>query len=58
MSKVDINSSAIALGHPPRLRARLMTTLLDELERTGGRLGHEVTPSRRHRHGETIVERL
>ena len=40
MSKVNVNGGAIALGHPLGASgARLMTTLLNELERTGGRYG-------------------
>ena len=40
MSKVNVNGGAIALGHPlGATGARLMTTLLHELERTGGRYG-------------------
>ncbi len=38
--KVNVNGGAIALGHPlGATGARLMTTLLHELERTGGRYG-------------------
>ena len=40
MDKVNVNGGAIALGHPLGCSgARLMTTLLYELERTGGRFG-------------------
>src|SRR5207342_797127 len=40
MEKVNVNGGAIALGHPLGCSgARLMTTLLNELERTGGRYG-------------------
>ena len=40
MSKVNVNGGAIALGHPLGCSGtRLMTTLLNELERTGGRYG-------------------
>ena len=39
-SRTNVNGGAIALGHPlGATGARLMTTLLDELERTGGRYG-------------------
>ena len=39
-AKVNVNGGAIALGHPlGATGARLMTTLLHELERTGGRYG-------------------
>ncbi|MEC9468000.1 MAG: acetyl-CoA C-acetyltransferase, partial [Actinomycetota bacterium] len=38
--KVNVNGGAIALGHPLGCTgAKLMTTLLNELERTGGRYG-------------------
>jgi len=40
MSKVNVNGGAIALGHPTGCTgARLVGTLLNELERTGGRYG-------------------
>jgi acetyl-CoA acetyltransferase family protein len=40
MSKVNVNGGAIALGHPLGCSgARLLATLLHELERTGGRYG-------------------
>jgi len=40
MFRVNSNGGAIALGHPLGCSgARLMKTLLNELERTGGRYG-------------------
>jgi acetyl-CoA acyltransferase len=40
MSKVNVNGGAIALGHPTGCTgARLFATLINELERTGGRYG-------------------
>jgi len=40
MARVNVNGGAIALGHPLGASgARLMVTLLHELERTGGQLG-------------------
>ena len=40
MDRVNVNGGAIALGHPlGATGVRLMTTLLNELERTGGRYG-------------------
>jgi acetyl-CoA acyltransferase len=40
MDKVNVNGGAIALGHPTGCTgARLFGTLLNELERTGGKLG-------------------
>ena len=42
MEKVNVNGGAIALGHPLGASgARLMTTLLHELERSGGQIGLE-----------------
>ena len=42
MSRVNVNGGAIALGHPLGASgARLMTTLLHELERSGGQIGLE-----------------
>jgi 3-oxoadipyl-CoA thiolase len=39
-AKVNVNGGAIALGHPlGATGVRLMTTLINELERTGGRYG-------------------
>ena len=39
-ARVNVNGGAIALGHPlGATGTRLMTTLLNELERTGGRYG-------------------
>ncbi|NLT06507.1 MAG: thiolase family protein [Solirubrobacterales bacterium] len=40
MDRVNVNGGAIALGHPLGCSgARLLTTLLNELERSGGRYG-------------------
>ena len=40
MDRVNVNGGAIALGHPLGASgAKLMATLLNELERTGGRYG-------------------
>jgi acetyl-CoA acyltransferase len=59
MSKVNINGGAIALGHPVGATgARLMTTLLHHLERTGGRYGHEVMCCGGGLGTATILERL
>ncbi len=59
MSKVNVNGGAIALGHPLGCTgARLMTTLLNELERTGGRYGHEVMCCGGGIGTATIIERL
>ncbi len=59
MSKVNVNGGAIALGHPLGCTgARLMTTLLHELERCGGRYGHEVMCCGGGIGTATIIERL
>ena len=43
MNKVNVNGGAIALGHPLGCSGtKLMATLLNELERTGGRYGLQV----------------
>jgi acetyl-CoA acyltransferase len=43
-ARVNVNGGAIALGHPPGCSgARLLTTLVHELDRSGGRLGLAVT---------------
>ena len=59
MSKVNVNGGAIALGHPLGASgARLMTTLLNELERTGGRYGLQTMCEGGGMANATIVERL
>ena len=50
---------AIALGHPlGATGARLMTTLLHELERTGGRYGLQTMCEGGGQANVTIIERL
>jgi acetyl-CoA C-acetyltransferase len=57
--KVNVNGGAIALGHPlGATGARLMTTLLHELERTGGRYGLQTTCEGGGQANVTIIERL
>jgi acetyl-CoA C-acetyltransferase len=57
--KVNVNGGAIALGHPlGATGARLMTTLLHELERTGGRWGLQTMCEGGGQANVTIVERL
>jgi acetyl-CoA C-acetyltransferase len=57
--KVNVNGGAIALGHPlGATGARLMTTLLDELERTGGRYGLQTMCEGGGQANVTILERL
>jgi acetyl-CoA acyltransferase len=59
MSKVNVNGGAIALGHPLGASgARLMTTLLNELERTGGRWGLQTMCEGGGMANATIIERL
>src|SRR5690606_6714435 len=59
MAKVNVNGGAIALGHPlGATGARLMTTLLHELERTGGRYGLQTMCEGGGQANVTIVERL
>ena len=57
--KVNVNGGAIALGHPiGATGTRLMTTLLNELERTGGRYGLQTMCEGGGQSNVTIVERL
>jgi acetyl-CoA acetyltransferase len=59
MSKVNPNGGAIALGHPLGCSgSRLMSTLLCELERTGGRYGLQVMCEGGGMSNATIIERL
>jgi acetyl-CoA acetyltransferase family protein len=59
LAKTNVNGGAIALGHPLGCTgARLMTTLLHDLERTGGRYGHEVMCCGGGIGTATIIERL
>ncbi|MEI6629156.1 MAG: acetyl-CoA C-acetyltransferase [Actinomycetota bacterium] len=58
-AKVNVNGGAIALGHPlGATGARLMTTLLHELERTGGRYGLQTMCEGGGQANVTIIERL
>jgi len=59
MEKVNVNGGAIALGHPLGCSgARLMTTLLNELERSGGRWGLQTMCEGGGMANATIIERL
>jgi acetyl-CoA C-acetyltransferase len=59
LDKVNVNGGAIALGHPlGATGARLMTTLLHELERTGGRYGLQTMCEGGGQANATIIERL
>jgi acetyl-CoA C-acetyltransferase len=59
LEKVNVNGGAIALGHPlGATGARLMTTLLHELERRGGRYGLQTMCEGGGQANVTIIERL
>jgi acetyl-CoA C-acetyltransferase len=58
-SKVNVNGGGIALGHPiGATGTRLMTTLLNELERTGGRYGLQTMCEGGGQANVTVIERL
>jgi len=59
MQKVNVNGGAISLGHPiGATGARLMTTLLNELERRRGRYGMQTMCEGGGQANVTIIERL
>jgi acetyl-CoA acyltransferase len=59
MDRVNVNGGAIALGHPLGCSgAKLMTTLVHELERTGGRYGLQTMCEGGGMANATIIERL
>jgi acetyl-CoA acetyltransferase len=59
LANVNVNGGAIALGHPLGASgARLMTTLVHELERSGGRYGLQTMCEGGGMANATIVERL
>jgi acetyl-CoA C-acetyltransferase len=59
LDRVNVNGGAIALGHPiGATGTRLFTTLLHELERTGGRFGLQTMCEGGGQANVTIVERL
>jgi acetyl-CoA acyltransferase len=59
MARVNVNGGAIALGHPLGCSgAKLMATLLNELERTGGRYGLQTMCEGGGMANATIIERL
>ena len=59
LARVNVNGGGIALGHPlGATGARLMTTLLHELERTGGRYGLQTMCEGGGQANVTILERL
>ena len=59
MAKVNVNGGAIALGHPLGCSGtKLMATLVNELERTGGRYGLQTMCEGGGMANATIIERL
>jgi acetyl-CoA C-acetyltransferase len=59
MEKTNVNGGAIALGHPLGASGtKLMTTLLHELERTGGKYGLQTMCEGGGQANVTILERL
>jgi acetyl-CoA C-acetyltransferase len=59
VAKVNVNGGAIALGHPiGATGTKLMATLLNELERTGGRYGLQTMCEGGGQANVTIIERL
>jgi acetyl-CoA acetyltransferase len=59
MTRVNVDGGAIALGHPLGCSgARLMTTLLHELERSGGRYGLQTMCIGFGQGIATIIERV
>jgi len=59
LSKVNVNGGAVAMGHPLGCSgAKLMTTLLNELERTGGRYGLQAICEGGGMANATIIERI
>ncbi|MEG4314606.1 acetyl-CoA C-acetyltransferase [Pseudomonas sp. FIP_A4] len=58
-ARTNVNGGAIALGHPlGATGAKLMATLLHELERTGGRYGLQTMCEGGGQANVTIIERL
>jgi acetyl-CoA acetyltransferase len=59
LAQVNVNGGAIALGHPLGASgARLMTTLVHELERIGGRYGMQTMCEGGGMANATIIERI
>ena len=57
--KINVNGGGIALGHPiGATGTRIMATLLNELERSGGRFGLQVMCEGGGQANVTIIERL
>ena len=59
LEKVNVNGGAIALGHPLGCSgAKLMTTLVNELERTDGRYGYQAMCEGGGLANGTLIERV
>jgi acetyl-CoA C-acetyltransferase len=59
LEKVNVNGGGIALGHPiGATGTRIMTTMLNELERTGGRYALQTMCEGGGQANVTIIERL
>jgi len=59
MGRVNVNGGAIAIGHPTGgSGARLLATLLNEMERTGARYGLQTMCEGGGQANATIIERL
>jgi acetyl-CoA acetyltransferase family protein len=59
MERVNVNGGAIAIGHPTGCSgARLMATLLNEMERTGARYGLQTMCEGGGQANATVLERL
>ena len=59
LAQVNVNGGAIALGHPLGASgARLMTTLVHELERSGGRYGLQTMCEGGGMANATIIDRI
>ena len=59
LAKTNVNGGAIALGHPlGSSGTKLMATLLNELERTGGRYGLQTMCEGGGLANATIIERI
>jgi acetyl-CoA acetyltransferase len=59
MDRVNVNGGAIALGHPLGCSgAKLLATLVNELERTGGRYGLQTMCEGGGMANAMVIERL
>jgi acetyl-CoA acetyltransferase len=59
LEKVNVNGGAVALGHPLGASgARLMTTLVHELQRSGGRYGLQTMCEGGGMANATLIERV